>query len=350
MLERYISRLPRVLILALFGLSLFSGAVFAHNKVVVVPLFDSGEPTANVITVAKRGGDFTDPVAAMASITNASEANPYLIQLAPGIYQINEPIRMKSHVRVAGSGIDTSVITRTHTTEPFDLSSAFLLEYPTGVTGSKLSNLSLGVEESNQSSINISYAVQMQANSSATWDSVDLDINFSLGITAIRLRSASLNLQSTELDIRLDGTAVWAHSSRLKISNSKINSPYTSIQMLGNNQSRSRLEVLDSTVIAGNQNPAIYLADGGLIIRNSEIYTSIDNSSSIEVQRTFPIYIENSLIRGSLDFSNVSRANISNVGLVTGEITATSRAAMFCNNVVNYSNKERLNSDCSNLE
>ena len=51
---------------------------FAHNRVVIVPLGgDDAKPLQNVVTVSKANGDFTDPVTAMASITDASAENPY---------------------------------------------------------------------------------------------------------------------------------------------------------------------------------------------------------------------------------------------------------------------------------
>lgn len=60
---------------------------------------------ANVIVVAKSGGDFTDPVAALNSIVDASATNRYLVKIMPGVYDV-APVTlfMKDFVEVEGSG------------------------------------------------------------------------------------------------------------------------------------------------------------------------------------------------------------------------------------------------------
>lgn len=66
---------------------------------------------ANVVVVAKGGGDFTDPLAAVNSITNASSDNPYLVKIAPGKYDIGaQVINLPSFVDIEGSGEDTTSI------------------------------------------------------------------------------------------------------------------------------------------------------------------------------------------------------------------------------------------------
>jgi hypothetical protein len=57
---------------------------------------------ASVVVVAKSGGDFSTISAALASITSASAANPYLVYVAPGVY--TEQVSMKPYVDIQGSG------------------------------------------------------------------------------------------------------------------------------------------------------------------------------------------------------------------------------------------------------
>lgn len=58
---------------------------------------------ANVVVVAKSGGDFSDPVAALASIVDASATNRYLVKIMPGEYRIGAWL-LKSYVDIEGSG------------------------------------------------------------------------------------------------------------------------------------------------------------------------------------------------------------------------------------------------------
>ena len=79
-------------------------AAYAHNRVVVVPLSGNDiEPLSNIVTVAKRNGDFSNPLAAMASITDASVSNPYLIVIAPGVYNLNGELVLQEFASIADS-------------------------------------------------------------------------------------------------------------------------------------------------------------------------------------------------------------------------------------------------------
>jgi len=72
---------------------------------------DPGPRPAQVVWVAKSGGDFTSVSAALASITDNSVSKPYLIRVAPGIYTTNAPLYMKDYVDLAGSGQTVTTLT-----------------------------------------------------------------------------------------------------------------------------------------------------------------------------------------------------------------------------------------------
>lgn len=86
--------------------------VSAQNKVVVIPMAgDDVMLLANTVTVATENGDFDDPVAALASITDASAINPYLLFIAPGVYELgSNQLIMKEYVEIAGSGQSATVL------------------------------------------------------------------------------------------------------------------------------------------------------------------------------------------------------------------------------------------------
>ncbi len=64
---------------------------------------------ANVVVVAKSGGDFDTVSAALASISDASDTNRYIVKVMPGVY--TEQVTMKRYVDIEGSGELTTRIT-----------------------------------------------------------------------------------------------------------------------------------------------------------------------------------------------------------------------------------------------
>lgn len=80
--------------------------------IVAVPCFASSEGYAQQVVVAKSGGNYADPVAAVNSITDASPSKMYLVKVMPGIYDLGtNPLQMKQYVDIEGSGGDNTVIT-----------------------------------------------------------------------------------------------------------------------------------------------------------------------------------------------------------------------------------------------
>lgn len=63
----------------------------------------------NVVIVAKSGGDYTGVQAALDSITDATADNPYLVWVAPGVY--DEQVAMKPFVHLQGAGQEATIIT-----------------------------------------------------------------------------------------------------------------------------------------------------------------------------------------------------------------------------------------------
>jgi hypothetical protein len=69
------------------------------------------EGYANVVVVAKSGGDYTTISEALDSIAIASENNHFLVKVMPGVY--NERVFMKEYVDIEGSGELNTKITYT---------------------------------------------------------------------------------------------------------------------------------------------------------------------------------------------------------------------------------------------
>lgn len=67
-----------------------------------------GSPYANVVVVAKSGGDFVGVQDAIDSIGDAADDNPYLVWIAPGVY--DEAVTMVPYVHIQGAGQEATFI------------------------------------------------------------------------------------------------------------------------------------------------------------------------------------------------------------------------------------------------
>lgn len=76
---------------------------------------DVGAAYEHVITVATAGGDYTSVAAALASITDSSSTNRYLVQVMPGVYTETNLVEVKAYVHLRGSGPNATVVTSSRT-------------------------------------------------------------------------------------------------------------------------------------------------------------------------------------------------------------------------------------------
>jgi len=79
----------------------------------------------NVVIVAKSGGDYASVQAAIDSITGAAAGNPYLVWVAPGVY--DEQVTMKPYVHLQGAGQEATVISSTASSSGWPPTQATLL-------------------------------------------------------------------------------------------------------------------------------------------------------------------------------------------------------------------------------
>ena len=136
----------------LITVTLFATSVSAHNKVVVIPMLGHAtKPLKNVVTVAKANGDYSDPVAALAGIIDASASNPYLIVIAPGVYTVTSALVMKPWVDIAGSGQEVTFIKGPISSTSADATSAII----SGMNAAELSDLTVENTGGNSFSIAI---------------------------------------------------------------------------------------------------------------------------------------------------------------------------------------------------
>ena len=86
---------------------------------------DAADAPDRVVWVADDGtGDFLLLSTALASITDASASNPYVVRIAPGEYTETATVALKTYVAVEGSGQGFTTITCECASDSYDASSA----------------------------------------------------------------------------------------------------------------------------------------------------------------------------------------------------------------------------------
>ncbi len=84
-----------------------------------------GSAYENMVVVAKSGGDYTSVQAAIDSVSDAAADTPYLVWVAPGVY--NEAVTMKPYVHLQGAGQDATIIRSTVGNSSWPIAQATLM-------------------------------------------------------------------------------------------------------------------------------------------------------------------------------------------------------------------------------
>lgn len=178
------------LICAIVLVLIFSTLAFAERPTDPQPV----QP--NPVIVAKSGGHFTDPIAAMNSIIDASSTNPYLIKIMPGIYDLGAiPLRVKDYVSIEGSGTDVTKITGSVSDNG---SSDFALVI--SASNSTVSNLTIDNKENTYSSVSLIF----DGKQNATAKNVVLISNGYYGSTGVYVKNNA--------DIKLIDSKIYAQN------------------------------------------------------------------------------------------------------------------------------------------
>ncbi|WP_238613466.1 hypothetical protein [Candidatus Oscillochloris fontis] len=144
---------------------------------------------AQVIVVAQSGGDYTSIQAALDSITDAGVGKPYLVYVAPGVYE--ERVTMKAYVTIEGAGEGATIIRWSGgSTNPLSESGSATLE---GANNATLRHLSV----ESIAGAGTAYAVGIHNNSVApTISNVTVTVsggNFNYGIHNISSSSPTIS-------------------------------------------------------------------------------------------------------------------------------------------------------------
>lgn len=307
------------------ALALLSSVVSGQNSVVVIPLSgDDIKPLQNIVTVSPENGDFSNPVAAMDSISDASSSNRYILVIGPGVYTLPEPLIMKSYVDVVGAGPNATVLQGGFSAASVNSSDAAVIS---GASFAAISNLSItntgGIESASVGLRNPQGRVS------------DLHIEVSGGNAqyGIYASGTSPSIENVSIEVR-DGTSsqygLHFSSGRSRISGVEIQMENGSNSSEGMYFNAGVYNIADAIIRVedGFQQRGIFVNTGDAVIGDSQILLSdaSNRQEGIYANAAVEIQISNVLIQmdppsaGSISqygiFSNTSVDSVvSNVNI-----------------------------------
>ena len=226
------------LLLCYFAFLFCGSLAFAHNKVVVVPLGGAeGERPSNVVTVAKSGGDFSDPVHALESIIDANSQNPYVVLIAPGTYTVSESLVMKPNVNLIGSGKEITTIVGNLAGETPEAGSLVISEFDGLIAEMTLANLDAKAG---------AYKVGLYVN----------------GINGFELRDMSIRVSSA----RGDGYGIFNQNSSIRVNSSTIRVSGSASDQYGIYSAAGvvRSRISNSSIFINDSGPGLEGSDHGI--------------------------------------------------------------------------------------
>ncbi|MFZ4855763.1 MAG: hypothetical protein ACOYL3_05145 [Desulfuromonadaceae bacterium] len=185
---------------------------------------------AQVVVVAKSGGDSNNPANAVAAISDASATKPYLVRIMPGVYDIGTAaLKMKPFVDVEGSGQQSTIITSSRTNADFDTCTVGTVEM---ANNSWLKNLKVMNTAPDAGNDNLTAGVvfnNVTANMEGVKVLVGTDTTFgarNAGVCSTGANAMAI-LNNVDLETHTSGTghsnaAMIIHESSMTITNSKL--------------------------------------------------------------------------------------------------------------------------------
>jgi len=224
---------------------------------------------AQVIVVAKSGGDFTDLSAALASITDASALKPYLVKIMPGAYQLSTPPAnsvISGFISVEGSGRATTVLSCTSDGPSSSLRPCLSMD-----TAGSISDLT--VQTAGNASLGFD-AVAFHVHNAPTLSNIDIVATG--GNDDVGLKVLGGNAMLRDVTISTGGTGLllqpYSGSGKIHAENLRISGPAGSLPAAG-------IRIADNGVVE-MKNSALW---GGIYADTGSIkaaHTSIGGTTS----------------------------------------------------------------------
>ncbi|MEM7361288.1 MAG: glycosyl hydrolase family 28-related protein [Pseudomonadota bacterium] len=273
----------------------FTHASSAHNNVVVVPLLggDNSRSIKNIVVVALENGDFTSPVDAINSITDASSLNRYVVYIAPGQYTIppDQQLIMKPFVNLVGSGKEVTTLHFSLSRRPPNtqgLSDPTAALVVASIHDSAISNLTIEGERATQHAVGLH--VPLAASLTIRNSSIGILVRLGPGTPAGIYLSGKLRVESSNIGsggfpsgsaygIYSDGGELHFLNSMLEVSALAHATSSNGIYNAGN----SSAEIINSSISFSNSSVPKY----GVVNTSNNAKARISGSTILATTRSF---------------------------------------------------------------